>query len=87
MTHEPIGRPIEVIQARKPKKPAKSAIPDGSVSEVLEWVGDDAERASAALKHEEGTRGRKTLVSRLNELTDDDASAISTFEAEGGPSA
>jgi hypothetical protein len=82
--NKPVARPIEVVQARTPDEIKKTQVPDGSVSDVLEWVGDDAQRASTALAHEEGGKGRKTLVTRLSELTDADTKAIETFEAEGG---
>lgn len=81
---KPIARPIHVVQARKPEPRTENQVPDGSVSDVLEWVGEDAERASAALAHENGNKSRKTLVTRLSELTEADVAAIEIFEAEGG---
>lgn len=50
-------------------------VPAGNVSEVLEWVGDDRERALAALEAEKAGHGRKTLVAKLEELTTDDANS------------
>jgi len=48
-------------------------VPAGSVSEVLAWVGEDQERAAAALEAEKTGHARKTLVAKLEELTTDDA--------------
>lgn len=45
---------------------------DATVDEVLEWVGDDPERATAALATERGRRTpRKTLVEPLEQLLAD----------------
>lgn len=45
-------------------------VPDGTVPEVLEWVGDDQARASAALLAEQRRHDppRKTLVEPLEDL-------------------
>jgi len=44
-------------------------VPDGTAAEVLEWVGDDPDRAAAALKAEgERDKPRTTLVSALEKL-------------------
>jgi hypothetical protein len=40
-------------------------VPDGSVAEVLEWVGDDPDRRAAALAAEKAGKGRKTLIKAL----------------------
>ena len=44
-------------------------VPEGTAKEVLEWVGDDKDRAQAALDAEEakGNNGRKGLKRELNE--------------------
>lgn len=59
-----------------------NAVPQGTVPEVMTWVGDDKERAQKALDAEQANeRPRKGLVSSLEELLapeeveDDDASA------------
>lgn len=48
-------------------------VPDATVDEVLEWVGDDRARATAALMAEQRRDGdpRKTLVEPLQALLDD----------------
>ncbi len=47
-------------------------VPAGTITEVLAWVGDDQERALAALTVEEAaTDPRSTLVAKLNDLLAD----------------
>jgi hypothetical protein len=46
----------------------EEAVPEGSIKEVLAWVGDDAEKAEKALSAELDGENRKTLVSKLNEI-------------------
>lgn len=42
-------------------------VPDGSISDILKWVGDDPDRASAALKAELSKETpRSTLVDKLS---------------------
>lgn len=41
-------------------------VPDGSVADILEWVGDDEDRRRAALAAElDATTPRKTLIAAL----------------------
>jgi hypothetical protein len=40
-------------------------VPDGTVNEVLDWVGDDHERAQRALQVERSGQNRQTLVTEL----------------------
>jgi hypothetical protein len=54
-------------------EPAPTAIaveapPEGTVSEVLAWVGDDAGRAQQALEAEQAGKQRATLISELQRL-------------------
>jgi len=42
-----------------------SDVPDGTVQEVLDWVGDDSERAQRALDVERSGQNRTSLVSQL----------------------
>lgn len=42
-----------------------SDVPDGTIGEVLEWVGDDSERAQRALDVERTGQNRSSLVSQL----------------------
>lgn len=73
---------VPSIEEPKPE-PTKDAIiapdakegdvPDGTVPEVLNWVGDDKERAQKALdKENENAKPRKGLVSSLEELLSDE---------------
>ncbi len=72
----------------KPKKAAKKAepapapvvndsgVPEGTVDEILDWVGDDSEKAQKALDAEnEKSNPRKTLVSALEDALADEAAA------------
>jgi hypothetical protein len=43
-------------------------VPDGTVDEVVRWVGDDPGRASRALNVERAGQNRTTLVSQLESL-------------------
>lgn len=48
------------------------AVPDGTIEVILEWVGDDADRARAARDAEtaDGGKNRPRLLARLDALTD-----------------
>jgi hypothetical protein len=44
-------------------------VPDGTIAEVLDWVGDDSDRAVAALEAEEARdQPRSTLVAALEKV-------------------
>lgn len=44
-------------------------VPDGTIAEVLDWVGDDSDRAVAALEaEEERDQSRTTLVAALEKV-------------------
>lgn len=44
-------------------------VPDGSVDQVTAWVGDNPDRAQAALEHERAKPSpRKSLIDRLEKL-------------------
>lgn len=60
------------IASSDTQEPEALEVPAGSVSEVLAWVGEDQERAAAALEAEKAGHARKTLVAKLEELTADD---------------
>lgn len=50
-----------------------AGVPIGTVPEILEWVGDDKDRARAALDAETATGSpRKGLSTKLNEILDSD---------------
>lgn len=58
-----------VIQAvQKPKVDEVETAPDGSVAEVMAWVGDDADRAKLAYEKETAGNGRKSLLAKLKDL-------------------
>ena len=42
-------------------------VPDGTINEVKEWVGNDKDRAQKALDIELEDKGRKTLIDYLEE--------------------
>lgn len=44
------------------------APPDGTIDDVLVWVGDDPKRAADALDAEQQGRGRKTLIEALERI-------------------
>lgn len=48
----------------------QEAVPEGSIKDVLAWVGDDVDKAKRALAAETEGENRKTLVTKLKELTD-----------------
>lgn len=57
---------IRRVREAGPKRKPKTNVTDGTISEVLEWVGDDAEKAQAALDAENLKESpRKTLVDEL----------------------
>lgn len=45
--------------------PKAGEVPDGTVGEVLDWVGDDPDRARQALEAERAGQNRSTLISEL----------------------
>lgn len=58
---------VEVLAAEEPVE--DEGVPDGTISEVKAWVGDDLSRAEAALADEmEKDPPRVTLVTYLEDL-------------------
>lgn len=52
---------------------SESAVPQGTVAELLEWVDDDPERAQAALDAElETDQPRTTLLHELQDIIDNE---------------
>jgi len=45
-----------------------STVPGGTITEVLDWVGDDPARAQAALDAERDGANRSTLISQLESI-------------------
>jgi hypothetical protein len=64
-------------------------VPDGTVQEVLDWVGDDPDRAERALEAERLGDGRSTLISKLeaiaSETKEDNMSDATAEEVEEAP--
>jgi hypothetical protein len=50
--------------------PVEDTVPEGPAAEVLEWVGDDKDRAKAALEAEEAGQQRVGLTKKLKELAE-----------------
>lgn len=49
-------------------------VPEGNVTEVQNWIGDDKTRARAVLKSE-GKDGRKSLIEAAQRVVDEDTGA------------
>lgn len=49
--------------------PKASDVPEGTIADVLNWVGDDPARASQALEAEEAGQNRSTLIAELEGRT------------------
>ena len=65
-------KPVEQPQAEQEQEAVELEVPGGSVDEITEWVGDDKDRAKAALAAENvKSSPRKTLVAALNEVIGD----------------
>lgn len=62
-----VEEPVVEAPAEEPvtEQAYESEVPTGSVSAVLKWVGDDVERAEAALKAEEEGQERSSLITKL----------------------
>jgi hypothetical protein len=57
--------PFEAVVSDAPT--VSLEVPDGSISEILDWVGDDEERAALALEAELAKESpRSTLVDKLS---------------------
>lgn len=53
------------------RAPKVEPVPEGTVSEIMRWVGEDVERAKRALEVEQAhEKPRKSLVEQLNERLD-----------------
>lgn len=46
----------------------EQSVPEGSIKEVLAWVGDDATKAQAALDAENAGDKRTTLITKLDAI-------------------
>lgn len=63
-----VEAPTAVVPQNVPVQPVE-AVPEGSIKEVLAWVGDDAEKAQKALEAENNGDKRSSLISKLEALT------------------
>lgn len=71
------------VEAPEVETVDETQVPDGTIAEVLEWVGEDQERANVALEHEVANHKRKTLIEALDEkLTAGDPSALVPTDEE-----
>ena len=59
-----LGEPV--TEPEKTESP--DAVPDGSAAVVMSWVGDDADRAQAALTAEQAGQQRKGLTADLEKM-------------------
>lgn len=67
--------PVDDASAPEPAADTDD-VPDGVMADVLEWVGEDADRARAALEAEQQReKPRATLVSTLELMLKDDDEA------------
>lgn len=60
--------PIEVKSLSATVEAKSEEVPVGTVDEILNWVGDDKDRAKAALKAEKSGKKRKSLIEELNDI-------------------
>lgn len=74
-TFQPAPEPVQVEAKTNEPELVETAppapvieVPEGPAARVLEWVGDDRERASAALEAEKAGAGRKTLIGKLQAI-------------------
>ena len=64
------GPRVSAGEVEDTRKVGAGDVPDGSVLEVEQWVGDDKAKAAAALKVEQGKQGhgRVTLIDALERV-------------------
>lgn len=66
-TDVPVEAPVEAVEAPVTEE---QTVPEGSIKDVLGWVGEDSTKAKAALDAETSGEQRKTLVKELNAILD-----------------
>lgn len=64
---EAVEAPVEAVEAPVTEE---QSVPEGSIKDVLGWVGEDPTKAKAALDAETSGEQRKTLVKELNAILD-----------------
>jgi len=62
--------PAPKVEAPAEPEVQELQVPDSSAKDVLAWVGEDVDRAKAALSHEEDNQKRSTLITKLNAIID-----------------
>lgn len=60
----------ENVQEPEETKEEAQGVPEGSAAEVLEWVGDDKDRAKEALDAEAAGQQRIGLTRKLKDIVD-----------------
>lgn len=66
--YEPLSNASDYIKNEEPEVNTEE-IPDGNISELKDWVGDDKDRAQLVLDDENSQDNpRKTLVKHLEEV-------------------
>lgn len=71
LTPAPVVDSFDQTVAEKPveaPQTEEAAVPEGSIKEVLAWVGEDATKAQAALDAEKAGEKRTTLISKLEAI-------------------
>lgn len=71
LTPAPVVDSFDQTVAEKPAEAPQTeeaTVPEGSIKEVLAWVGEDATKAQAALDAEKTGEKRTTLVSKLEAI-------------------
>ena len=64
---------------------AASEVPQGTVQDVLDWVGDDPDRARQALDAEQSGQQRTTLTSKLEDIADQQEDAVTSPTSPDNP--
>ncbi len=57
--------------AVRAEREADDEVPGGTIADILDWVGDDPDRAANALTVEEETTARSTLMAKLRAIAED----------------
>jgi hypothetical protein len=63
-----LAQPDNWVHAEARKTGPDSEVPEGTVAEILAWVGDDQQRAASAMTAEIAGKGRKGLLEQLAEI-------------------
>lgn len=65
------GAPVTVLEDEPTAgadRPPSLGVPDGTIDEIMEWVGDDPAKALRALEAETAGKARTTLVGKLEKI-------------------